>query len=130
MSMQDPIADMLTRIRNGQASRKIMVTMSSSNLKVAIANLLKSEGYIEDFEIEGKTQHILKLKLKYFAGKAAIEIIQRVSRPGLRIYKKKDELKKVMGGLGISVVSTSKGIMTDHTARKYGIGGEIICCVS
>ncbi|EFL92395.1 30S ribosomal subunit protein S8 [Candidatus Regiella insecticola LSR1] len=130
MSMQDPVADMLTRIRNGQSSKKIAVTMPSSNLKVAISNLLKEEGYIEDVKIEGNTKPVLELKLKYFEGKAVVETIQRVSRPGLRIYKKKDELPKVMGGLGIAVVSTSKGVMTDRAARKAGLGGEIICYVA
>ena len=122
MSMQDPIADMLTRIRNGQAANKAAVTMPSSKLKVAIANVLKEEGFIEDFKVE--------LTLKYFQGKAVVESIQRVSRPGLRIYKRKDELPKVMAGLGIAVVSTSKGVMTDRAARQAGLGGEIICYVA
>lgn len=128
MSMQDPIADMLTRIRNGQAANKAAVTMPSSKLKVAIANVLKEEGFIEDFKVEGDTK--LELTLKYFQGKAVVESIQRVSRPGLRIYKRKDELPKVMAGLGIAVVSTSKGVMTDRAARQAGLGGEIICYVA
>jgi len=110
MSMQDPIADMLTRIRNGQAAQKVSVSMPSSKLKVAIAKLLKEEGYVQ--------------------GKSVVELIQRVSRPGLRIYKKRDELPKIMNGLGIAVVSTSKGVMTDRAARKAGMGGEIICYVA
>uniref|UniRef100_A0AC34Q8I1 Large ribosomal subunit protein uL6 n=1 Tax=Panagrolaimus sp. JU765 TaxID=591449 RepID=A0AC34Q8I1_9BILA len=129
MSMQDPIADMLTRIRNGQAANKAAVTMPSSKLKVAIANVLKEEGFIEDFKVEGDTKPELELTLKYFQGKAVVESIQRVSRPGLRIYKRKDELPKVMAGLGIAVVSTSKGVMTDRAARQAGLGGEIICYV-
>jgi small subunit ribosomal protein S8 len=121
--MQDPIADMLTRIRNGQAANKAAVTMPSSKLKVAIANVLKEEGFIEDFKVEGDTKPELELTLKYFQGKAVVESIQRVSRPGLRIYK-------VMAGLGIAVVSTSKGVMTDRAARQAGLGGEIICYVA
>ena len=126
MSMQDPIADMLTRIRNGQAANKAAVTMPSSKLKVAIANVLKEEGFIEDFKVEGDTKPELELTLKYFQGKAVVESIQRVSRPGLRIYKRKDELPKVMA----AVVSTSKGVMTDRAARQAGLGGEIICYVA
>ena len=125
MSMQDPIADMLTRIRNGQAANKAAVTMPSSKLKVAIANVLKEEGFIEDFKVEGDTKPELELTLKYFQGKAVVESIQRVSRPGLRIYKRKDELPKVMAG-----VSTSKGVMNDRAARQAGLGGEIICYVA
>ena len=130
MSMQDPIADMLTRIRNGQAANKAAVTMPSSKLKVAIVNVLKEEGFIEDFKVEGDTKPELELTLKYFQGKAVVESIQRVSRPGLRIYKRKDELPKVMAGLGIAGVSTSKGVMTDRAARQAGLGGEIICYVA
>lgn len=130
MSMQDPIADMLTRIRNGQAANKIVVIMPSSKLKVAIANVLKEEGYIEDYSVMGDIKPELKIVLKYFQGKAVVETIRRVSRPGLRIYKRKDELPKVMAGLGIAVVSTSKGVMTDHAARQAGLGGEIICYVA
>jgi len=130
MSMQDPIADMLTRIRNGQAANKVAVTMPSSKLKVAIANVLKEEGYIEEFKIEGDTKPELELVLKYYQGKSVVESIQRISRPGLRIYKKKDELPKVMAGMGIAVISTSKGVMTDRSARQAGLGGEIICYVA
>lgn len=130
MSMQDPISDMLTRIRNGQAASKVAVTMPSSKLKVAIAELLKAEGYVVDFAITGEAKPELEVTLKYFEAKPVIEQIQRVSRPGLRIYKKKDELPSVMGGLGIAVVSTSKGLMTDRAARKAGLGGEIICYVA
>ena len=130
MSMQDPIADMLTRIRNGQAANKTVVTMPSSKLKVAIANVLKGERFIENYKIEGDIKPVLEVELKYFQGKAVVETIQRISRPGLRIYKRKDELPKVMGGLGIAVVSTSKGVMTDRAARQAGLGGEIICYVA
>lgn len=130
MSMQDPISDMLTRIRNGQAANKIAVKMPSSKLKVAIAALLKAEGYVVDFAISGEAKPELEVTLKYFEMKPVIEQIQRVSRPGLRIYKKKDELPSVMGGLGIAVVSTSQGLMTDRAARKAGLGGEIICYVA
>ncbi len=126
MSMQDPIADMFTRIRNGQLASKVSVTMPSSKLRVAIAAVLKDEGYITDFAVSGDVKPELEVTLKYFDGKKVIESIQRVSRPGLRIYKKKDELPKVMGGLGIAIVSTSKGVMTDRAARKAGMGGEII----
>ncbi|MDN4503975.1 30S ribosomal protein S8 [Alteromonadaceae bacterium BrNp21-10] len=126
MSMQDPIADMFTRIRNGQLASKVSVTMPSSKLRVAIANVLKEEGYVTDFSVAGDVKPELEVTLKYFDGKKVIENIQRVSRPGLRIYKKKDELPKVMGGLGIAIVSTSKGVMTDRAARKAGMGGEII----
>ncbi|TKI03261.1 30S ribosomal protein S8 [Martelella alba] len=130
MSMQDPIADMLTRIRNGQTANKTAVSMPSSKLKVAIAHLLKEEGFIEDYKVEGDAKPTLELALKYFQGKPVVEIIERISRPGLRIYKKKDALPKVMAGLGIAVVSTSKGIMSDRAARQAGLGGEIICYVA
>ena len=126
MSMQDPIADMFTRVRNGQMSNKVAVTMPSSKVKAAIAELLKSEGFIADYEVSGDVKKELSVTLKYFEGKAVIETIKRVSRPGLRIYKKTDELPKVMGGLGVAIVSTSKGLMSDRAARKAGIGGEII----
>lgn len=126
MSMQDPIADMFTRIRNGQLASKVSVTMPSSKLRVAIAEVLKEEGYIADFQASGDVKPTLEVTLKYFEGKKVIETIERVSRPGLRIYKKKDELPKVMGGLGIAIVSTSKGVMTDRAARKAGMGGEVI----
>ncbi|MFP3028789.1 MAG: 30S ribosomal protein S8 [Arsenophonus sp.] len=131
MSMQDPIADTLTRIRNGQIANKDSVNMPSAKIKVAIAAVLKKEGYIEDYKIEGDiNKPILKIKLKYFQGKPVVEIIQRISRPSLRIYKKKDELPQVMAGLGISIISTSKGVMTDRAARQAGLGGEILCCVA
>lgn len=126
MSMQDPVADMFTRIRNGQSAKKFAVKMPSSKLKVAIAKVLKDEGYIEDFVVSGDVKAELEVTLKYFQGKSVIETIDRVSRPGLRIYKKRGELPKVMGGLGVAIVSTSKGLMTDRAARKVGIGGEII----
>ncbi|MBE2897958.1 30S ribosomal protein S8 [Pasteurellaceae bacterium TAE3-ERU1] len=130
MSMQDPIADMLTRIRNGQAANKIAVNMPSSKLKVAIANVLAEEGYIESVKVSDGVKPELEITLKYFEGKGVVERIQRISRPGLRIYKRKDELPSVMGGLGIAVVSTSQGVMTDRAARKAGLGGEIICYVA
>ena len=126
MSMQDPIADMFTRIRNGQSAKKVAVKMPSSKVKVAIAKLLKEEGYITDFNVSGDVKPELEVTLKYFHGKEVIDTIQRVSRPGLRIYKKKDELPKVLAGLGVSIVSTSKGVMSDRAARKAGMGGEII----
>ncbi len=130
MSMQDPIADMLTRIRNGQAANKVAISMPSSKLKVAIANVLADEGYIESVKVIEGVKPELEITLKYFQNKPVVESIQRVSRPGLRIYKRKDELPKVMGGLGIAVVSTSKGVMTDRAARQAGLGGEIICYVA
>ncbi|MGF1697424.1 30S ribosomal protein S8 [Vibrio kyushuensis] len=130
MSMQDPISDMLTRVRNGQAANKVAVTMPSSKLKVAIAALLKAEGYVADFAVNSEAKPELEVTLKYFQAKPVIEQIQRVSRPGLRVYKNKDSLPSVMGGLGVAVVSTSKGLMTDRAARKAGLGGEIICYVA
>jgi small subunit ribosomal protein S8 len=126
MSLQDPIADMFTRVRNGQQAKKVSVSMPSSKLKVAVAKLLKEEGYIADYAVAGDVKPELSVELKYFEGKAVIESLQRVSRPGLRIYKKRGDLPKVMGGLGIAIVSTSKGLMTDRAARGAGIGGEII----
>jgi small subunit ribosomal protein S8 len=126
MSMQDPIADMFTRIRNGQLAQKVSVAMPSSKQRVAIAKVLKEEGYITDFSVTGDVKPVIEVALKYFEGKKVIESIERVSRPGLRIYKKKDELPKVMVGLGVAIVSTSKGVMTDRAARKAGMGGEII----
>jgi small subunit ribosomal protein S8 len=131
MSMTDPIADMLTRIRNAQSSEKKSVAMPASRLKSAIAQVLKDEGYIEDFAVrdgEGKPQ--LEIGLKYYAGKPVIERIERVSRPGLRIYRPKDELPKVMNGLGVAIVSTSRGVMTDRKARSQGVGGEVLCIVA
>ena len=126
MSLQDPVADMFTRIRNGQAAKKVAVKMPSSKLKIAIAKVLKDEGYLEDFAVSADVKAELEVTLKYFQGKSVIETIDRVSRPGLRIYKKRGELPKVMGGLGVAIISTSKGLMTDRAARKVGIGGEII----
>jgi small subunit ribosomal protein S8 len=126
MSLQDPIADMFTRVRNGQQAKKVSVSMTSSKLKIAVAKLLKEEGYITDYAVAGDVKPELSVELKYFEGKAVIESLQRVSRPGLRIYKKRGDLPKVMGGLGIAIVSTSKGLMTDRAARGAGIGGEII----
>ena len=131
MSMSDPIADMLTRIRNGQQRGKITIVMPSSKQKIAIANLLKEEGYIADAVVETSgVKGELSLKLKYFRGKPVIELLKRVSRPGLRIYRSKDELPKVWGGLGIAIISTSKGLMTDRAARQAGHGGEIIAYVA
>lgn len=130
MSMQDPISDMLTRIRNGQAASKVSVKMPSSKQKVAIAAVLKAEGYITDFVVAGDTKPVLEVTLKYFEGKKVIDTLKRVSRPGLRIYKGAADLPKVMAGLGIAIVSTSQGVMTDRAARKASIGGEIICYVS
>jgi len=130
MSMSDPIADMLTRIRNAQATEKVSVLMPSSKVKLAIAQVLKDEGYIEDFaarEIEGKTT--LEIALKYYAGKPVIEKIERISRPGLRIYKRREDMPKVMNGLGVAIVSTSRGVMTDRGARLQGVGGEVLCIV-
>ena len=126
MSMQDPIADMFTRIRNAQGANKVAVRMPASKQKVAIAQVLKEEGYIADFSVSGEVKAELEVTLKYFEGKPVIESIERVSRPGLRIYKKRNELPKVMGGLGVAVFSTSKGLMTDRAARKAGLGGEVI----
>lgn len=131
MSMTDPIADMLTRVRNALSAGKLSVTMPSSKQKVAIANLLKDEGYINTVsvkDIDGKP--VMEVALKYYEGRPVIDLIKRVSRPGLRVYKGKDELPSVMGGLGVAVVSTSKGLMTDRAARKAGHGGEILCFVA
>ena len=130
MSMQDPVADMLTRIRNGQSANKYSVKIPSSKLKNSIIKLLKKEGYIHNYNIRGEKKLELEVILKYFKGKSVIETIQRVSRPSLRIYKKKNDLPKVMDGLGIAIISTSHGIMTDHMARKLGFGGEVICYVA
>ncbi len=130
MSMQDPIADMLTRIRNGQAAGKTAVSMPSSKQKAAIAKLLQEEGYISGYSVSGDVKKVLEIELKYFQGKPVVEMIKRVSRPGLRIYKRSYELPQIMNGLGIAVVSTSKGIMTDRAARKAKLGGEVICYVA
>ncbi|CAD5373008.1 30S ribosomal subunit protein S8 [Rubrivivax sp. A210] len=131
MSMSDPIADMLTRIRNAQIVAKAAVTMPSSKLKVAIAQVLKDEGYIDGFNVranEGKSE--LDIALKYYAGRPVIERIERVSRPGLRIYKGRDAIPQVMNGLGVAIVTTPKGVMTDRKARQTGVGGEVLCYVA
>lgn len=131
MSMTDPIADMLTRIRNGQKARKVSVSMPASKQKEAVANVLQDEGYITGYAVTGDGSHTeLTVELKYFEGVPVIERIQRASRPGLRIYRGKDELPKVLGGLGVAVVSTSAGVMSDRQAREKGIGGEVLCIVS
>jgi small subunit ribosomal protein S8 len=127
--MQDSISDMLTRIRNGQAAKKDIVVMPSSKLKVAISSVLKEEGYIEEFRVLNVSKKTLELTLKYFQGKPVIEEIRRVSRPGLRVYRQKDKLQKVRDGLGVAIISTSKGVMADRAARQYCLGGEIICHV-
>jgi small subunit ribosomal protein S8 len=129
--MTDPIADMLTRIRNGQSSGKKNIKQPSSKLKLSLAKVLKDEGYITDYSTETTGSHTeMTIQLKYYKGTPLIENIKRISRPGLRIYKSKDELPKVLGGLGIAIVSTSKGVMTDRAARAIGHGGEVICTVS
>jgi len=132
MSMTDPIADMLTRVRNGQNVSLQSVSMPSSKMKEGIAAVLKNEGYIEDFSVAeiGQNRKELTITLKYFDGKPVIDQIHKISRPGLRIYKGKEDLPKVMGGLGIAIVSTSRGLMTDRAARKAGQGGEVICVVA
>ena len=131
MSMSDPIADMLTRIRNAQMAEKVSVAMPSSSLKVAIAKVLKDEGYIDDFRVAGEAvKPQLEIALKYYAGRPVIEKIERISKPGLRIYKGKEDLPRVMNGLGVAIVSTSKGGMTDRKARASGIGGEVLCVVA
>jgi len=130
MSMSDPIADMLTRIRNAQAAKKPSVSMPATKLKAAIASVLKTEGYILDYqteEVDGKKQMVVTLK--YYQGKPVIENIKRISRPGLRVYRDKSKIPQIMGGMGISIVSTSKGIMSDRAARLLGEGGEILCSV-
>jgi len=128
--MNDPVADMLTRIRNAQMTDKIDVSMPSSKVKVAIAEVLKSEGYINSYMVRGDVKPSLTIILKYFQGKPVIDEIKRISRPGLKIYRSKDELPKVVGGLGIAIISTSKGVMTDRAARSIGHGGEVLCTVS
>ena len=131
MSMTDPIADMLTRIRNGQKARKVSVSMPSSTAKVAVASVLKDEGYITGYSTEAEgVKNELSIELKYFEGTPVIETVQRVSKPGLRIYRGTEELPKVLGGLGIAIISTSAGVMSDRQARKQGIGGEVLCVVS
>ena len=132
MSMTDPIADMLTRIRNAQMIERAVVSMPASKVKVAIARVLKDEGYIDGFKVTGdetrKPQ--LEIALRYYAGRPVIEKIERVSKPGLRIYKGKDGIPNVMNGLGIAIVSTSQGVMTDRKARASGVGGEVLCIVA
>ena len=131
MSMSDPIADMLTRIRNGQQAQKLSVSMPSSKLKVAIAKVLQDEGYIDSFAVkqnDGKAE--LEVALKYYAGAPVIERIERVSRPGLRVYKGSEDLPRVMNGLGVAIVSTPRGVMTDRAARQARVGGEVICLVA
>jgi len=131
MSMTDPIADLLTRIRNGQTSGKTEVNVPASKVKLAIAQVLKDEGYIEDFAANANDgKPTLAVQLKYFQGRPVIDRLERVSRPGLRVYKGKDELPSILGGLGIAIVSTSQGVMSDRQARAAGHGGEVICIVS
>ena len=131
MSMTDPIADMLTRIRNGQKARMVSVSMPASKAKEAVAKVLQDEGYITSYSTEGEgAEGALSIELKYFDGVPVIERIQRASRPGLRIYRGKQDLPKVLGGLGVAIVSTSAGVMSDRQAREKGIGGEVLCIVS
>jgi small subunit ribosomal protein S8 len=131
MSMSDPIADMLTRIRNAQMVEKVSVTMPSSKVKVAIAQVLKDEGYIEDFAVKAEgAKAELNIALKYYAGRPVIERLERVSKPGLRVYRGRNEIPQVMNGLGVAIVSTPKGVMTDRKARASGVGGEVICYVA
>jgi small subunit ribosomal protein S8 len=131
MSMTDPIADLLTRIRNGQSARKAEITMASSKVKTAIVRVLKDEGYVTDYRIANEgSKTLLTIGLKYFDGKPVIDRLERVSRPGLRIYRGKDELPKVLGGMGTVIVSTPKGVMTDKQARSIGQGGEVLCIVA
>jgi len=131
MSMSDPIADMLTRIRNAQMVNKTTVSLPSSKVKVAIAKVLKDEGYIDGYKVvnqDGKSE--LEIELKYYAGRAVIERIERVSRPGLRVYKGRDAIPQVMNGLGVAIVTTPRGVMTDRKARAEGVGGEVLCYVA
>ena len=131
MSMTDPIADFLTRIRNGQRSGKPQVGMPASRIKLALAKVLKDEGYIEDFAVspdDGKPT--LTVRLKYYHGRPVIDRLERVSRPGLRVYKGKDDLPRILGGMGVAIISTSRGVMTDREARAGGHGGEILCIVA
>jgi small subunit ribosomal protein S8 len=131
MSMSDPIADMLTRIRNAQSVEKPVVSMPSSKLKVAIAQVLKDEGYIDGFAVKAEgAKSELEISLKYYAGRPVIERIERVSRPGLRIYRGRDAIPQVMNGLGVAIVTTPKGVMTDRKARQSGVGGEVLCYVA
>jgi len=131
MSMSDPISDMLTRIRNAQAGEKVSVAMPASKVKAAIAQVLKDEGYIDDYRVQAEgAKSILEIALKYYAGRPVIERIERVSKPGLRVYRGSKEIPQVMNGLGVAIVSTSRGVMTDRKARSSGIGGEVICIVA
>jgi small subunit ribosomal protein S8 len=131
MSMSDPIADMLTRIRNAQTAEKTSVVVPLSKLKISIAKVLKDEGYIEDFVVrDDGGKKFLEIGLKYYAGRPVIERIERVSRPGLRIYKPANDIPEVMNGLGVAIVSTSRGVMTDRKARQTGVGGEVLCIVA
>ena len=129
MSMQDPIADMLTRIRNAQGAKIKSVSMDSSKMKVAVAEVLKQEGYVQEYSVDGDVKPQLTVKLKYFEGRPVIEEIKRVSRPGLRQYRGKDDIPVVKGGLGIVILSTNKGMMSDRAARAAGLGGEVLCSV-
>ncbi len=129
MSMQDPLADMLTRIRNAQMAEKSSVSMPSAKLKVAVAKVLTEEGYVAGYEVQGDAKPVLSIELKYFEGKPVIEELKRTSRPGLRQYKSVGQIPKVKGGLGVSIVSTNKGVMTDRAARAAGVGGEVLCSV-
>lgn len=129
MSMQDTLADMFTRIRNAQQANKATVSLPSSKVKVEVARVLKEEGYVENYEVQGDVKPELTLTLKYFEGKAVIEKIQRASKPSLRIYRGKANLPTVNAGLGVAIISTSKGVMTDRAARAAGIGGEVLCTV-
>ncbi len=130
MSMSDPISDMLTRIRNGQSANKVTVDIPASNVKKAIAKVLKDEGFIEDFEVtDDKEKATLVVTLKYYMGEPVISKVMRVSRPGLRVYKSVDELPRVIGGMGIAIISTSNGVMSDRLARAAGHGGEVLCTV-
>jgi small subunit ribosomal protein S8 len=131
MSMSDPIADMLTRIRNAQMVEKVSVTMPSSKVKVAIAQVLKDEGYIDDFAVKAEgAKSELNIALKYYAGRPVIERLERISKPGLRVYRGRNDIPQVMNGLGVAIVSTPKGVMTDRKARATGVGGEVICYVA
>jgi small subunit ribosomal protein S8 len=129
MSMQDPMADMLTRIRNAQNAKIKVVSMDSSKMKIAVAEVLKQEGYVKEYRVEGDVKPTLSIDLKYFEGRPVIEEIKRVSRPGLRQYKGKDDIPVVKGGLGIIILSTNKGMMSDRAARSAGLGGELLCSV-
>mgnify|MGYP006395010861 CR=1 FL=1 len=129
MSMQDTLADMITRIRNAQMASKADVSMPSSKMKVSVAQVLKDEGYVADFSVSGDAKPELTITLKYFEGKPVIEEIKRVSRPSLRQYRGKSSIPSIAGGLGVSIVSTSRGVMTDRAARAAGVGGEVICTV-